>query len=63
MRWQLEAEPEAERQAEPFIDVCQAHRLWENRLFGHISTFDFRKLARRLGKKPWYRPLTSSMGG
>ncbi len=57
-RWRLEAEPDLiEREAEPFIDVCSAYRLWETRLFGQWSTFDLKKLARRLGKKPWYRPF------
>ncbi len=44
----------------PFIDVCQAHTLWMRHV-GHWSrtTFDVQRLARRLGKKPWYRPLVS----
>jgi len=44
-------------EAVPFHDVCQAHTLWARHV-GHWSrtTFDVRKLARQLGKKPWYRP-------
>ncbi len=46
---------------EPFIDVCSAMRIWNNQWMGHWTTFDLKKLARKLGKKPWYRPLVSSL--
>lgn len=59
-QWKPEASP-VERQAEPFIDICQAYRLWESRLFGPWRTFNLRILAEALGKKPWYRPLVSSL--
>ncbi len=57
-RWRFDEPELIPVEREPFIDVCQAHRLWANRLLGHWSTttFDLKRLARKLGKKPWYRP-------
>jgi hypothetical protein len=47
---------------QPFIDICQAHTLW-HRHVGHWSrtTFDVRRLAVLLGRKPWYRPFVPTM--
>ncbi len=66
VQWKAQVLPELVvlSEAEPFIDVCQAHTLW-SRHVGHWSrtTFCVKQLAVKLGKKPWYRPLVSTMRG
>jgi hypothetical protein len=60
VRWRVDPPPVLiPTEMDPFIDVCQAHRIWSNRLMGHWSRvrFDLVKLAGLVGRKPWYRPL------